>query len=173
MHAYPACLSRRTGGAKGNRTPDLYNAIVALYQLSYGPGIGSTVASMRRPHCGARVERFLGCSVGYQLQYAVSNNNPFFPCFVPISSRSSQGKHTASDVLVHLCLLSHRRPGKAKITDPKETSIGPAGNCPVESVSQAISGSAAGHGAAGSYPFQAAPPGYSYRSSEAGCIAML
>ncbi len=25
------------GGAKGNRTPDLYNAIVALSQLSYGP----------------------------------------------------------------------------------------------------------------------------------------
>ena len=24
-------------GAKGSRTPDLYNAIVALYQLSYGP----------------------------------------------------------------------------------------------------------------------------------------
>ena len=24
-------------GAKGIRTPDLYNAIVALYQLSYGP----------------------------------------------------------------------------------------------------------------------------------------
>ncbi len=27
----------RPSGAKGNRTPDLYNAIVALYQLSYGP----------------------------------------------------------------------------------------------------------------------------------------
>ena len=25
------------GGAVGNRTPDLYNAIVALSQLSYGP----------------------------------------------------------------------------------------------------------------------------------------
>ena len=25
------------GGAKGDRTPDLYNAIVALSQLSYGP----------------------------------------------------------------------------------------------------------------------------------------
>ncbi len=54
MPAYPACLSRRTGGAKGNRTPDLYNAIVALYQLSYGPGIGNTAAGMRRPHCEAR-----------------------------------------------------------------------------------------------------------------------
>ena len=27
------------GGAEGNRTPDLYNAIVALYQLSYDPEI--------------------------------------------------------------------------------------------------------------------------------------
>jgi hypothetical protein len=25
------------GGAKGSRTPDLYTASVALYQLSYGP----------------------------------------------------------------------------------------------------------------------------------------
>jgi hypothetical protein len=25
------------GGAEGSRTPDLYNAIVALSQLSYGP----------------------------------------------------------------------------------------------------------------------------------------
>ena len=25
------------GGARGDRTPDLYNAIVALSQLSYGP----------------------------------------------------------------------------------------------------------------------------------------
>ncbi len=25
------------GGARGDRTPDLYNAIVALYHLSYGP----------------------------------------------------------------------------------------------------------------------------------------
>ena len=27
------------GGAEGNRTPDLYNAIVALSQLSYGPNL--------------------------------------------------------------------------------------------------------------------------------------
>jgi hypothetical protein len=26
-----------SGGARGNRTPDLYNAIVALSQLSYDP----------------------------------------------------------------------------------------------------------------------------------------
>ena len=28
---------QKNGGAEGNRTPDLYNAIVALSQLSYGP----------------------------------------------------------------------------------------------------------------------------------------
>ena len=27
----------KNGGAKGSRTPDLLNAIQALYQLSYGP----------------------------------------------------------------------------------------------------------------------------------------
>lgn len=27
------------GGAKQDRTADLYNAIVALYQLSYGPSL--------------------------------------------------------------------------------------------------------------------------------------
>ena len=30
-----------SGGAEGNRTPDLYNAIVALSQLSYGPNLES------------------------------------------------------------------------------------------------------------------------------------
>jgi hypothetical protein len=38
----PAVIRRALdlfGGAKGDRTPDLYNAIVALSQLSYGPGI--------------------------------------------------------------------------------------------------------------------------------------
>ncbi len=29
----------RFGGAKRDRTADLYNAIVALYQLSYGPSL--------------------------------------------------------------------------------------------------------------------------------------
>lgn len=28
---------KKSGGARGNRTPDLYNAIVALSQLSYDP----------------------------------------------------------------------------------------------------------------------------------------
>jgi hypothetical protein len=30
---------RKNGGAKGSRTPDLLNAIQALYQLSYGPAL--------------------------------------------------------------------------------------------------------------------------------------
>jgi hypothetical protein len=30
-------LIDKNGGAKGSRTPDLLNAIQALYQLSYGP----------------------------------------------------------------------------------------------------------------------------------------
>ncbi len=33
--AGPCCLNH--GGAEGNRTPDLLNAIQALSQLSYGP----------------------------------------------------------------------------------------------------------------------------------------
>ena len=39
----------KNGGAEGNRTPDLYNAIVALSQLSYGP----IVTKMLRPRLGA------------------------------------------------------------------------------------------------------------------------
>ena len=41
---------RFTGGAEGNRTPDLLNAIQALYQLSYGPtgGCGHHLARMKR-----------------------------------------------------------------------------------------------------------------------------
>ena len=35
--AKPLFSFRRIGGAEGDRTPDLYNAIVALSQLSYGP----------------------------------------------------------------------------------------------------------------------------------------
>ena len=31
-------LLSHKSGAKGSRTPDLLNAIQALYQLSYGPG---------------------------------------------------------------------------------------------------------------------------------------
>ena len=38
------------GGAEGNRTPDLYNAIVALSQLSYGPEVlGRTKRCRCRP----------------------------------------------------------------------------------------------------------------------------
>jgi hypothetical protein len=32
---------QKNGGAKGSRTPDLLNAIQALYQLSYGPNTGN------------------------------------------------------------------------------------------------------------------------------------
>ena len=48
--------AKQDGGAEGNRTPDLYNAIVALSQLSYGPqGVGMAPAApdsnagLRRP----------------------------------------------------------------------------------------------------------------------------
>ena len=34
---YHIDTTEKNGGAVGNRTPDLYNAIVALSQLSYGP----------------------------------------------------------------------------------------------------------------------------------------
>ena len=30
-------FERRCGGAEGNRTPDLFHAMEALYQLSYSP----------------------------------------------------------------------------------------------------------------------------------------
>ncbi len=46
-----------TGGAAGNRTPDLYNAIVALSQLSYGPGLPPLKGAAAQP-CG-RLERRL------------------------------------------------------------------------------------------------------------------
>ncbi len=35
------------GGAKGSRTPDLLNAIQALYQLSYGPTGGPGAVGRR------------------------------------------------------------------------------------------------------------------------------
>jgi hypothetical protein len=35
---------RKTGGARGSRTPDLLNAIQALSQLSYGPDQGSDIS---------------------------------------------------------------------------------------------------------------------------------
>ena len=40
-------LKRKSGGAKGSRTPDLLNAIQALSQLSYGPTGGP--AALGRP----------------------------------------------------------------------------------------------------------------------------
>lgn len=39
-----------TGGARGGRTPDLYNAIVALSQLSYGPSDASPCNKVA-PNC--------------------------------------------------------------------------------------------------------------------------
>lgn len=33
----PAFIQKRDGGAEGDRTPDLRNAIATLSQLSYGP----------------------------------------------------------------------------------------------------------------------------------------
>ena len=38
----------RSDGGEGNRTPDLLNAIQALSQLSYAPGLFSTTARLRR-----------------------------------------------------------------------------------------------------------------------------
>ena len=43
------------GGDKGSRTPDLLNAIQALYQLSYTPGTLLIIASFR-----SAVNTFLG-----------------------------------------------------------------------------------------------------------------
>jgi hypothetical protein len=41
---------KRLGGAEGNRTPDLLNAIQALSQLSYGPaGLGGRSIEAGRP----------------------------------------------------------------------------------------------------------------------------
>ena len=36
-HRFESCGFTRSGGARRDRTADLYNAIVALSQLSYGP----------------------------------------------------------------------------------------------------------------------------------------
>ena len=49
------------GGAKGSRTPDLYNAIVALYQLSYGPECTLCVLGLlrRKPKPIAGASTFL------------------------------------------------------------------------------------------------------------------
>ena len=35
----------KTGGARRNRTDDLYNAIVALSQLSYGPPVPAPIVA--------------------------------------------------------------------------------------------------------------------------------
>ena len=43
-HPRRACGLRFRSGAKGNRTPDLFHAMEALYQLSYSPEGTPTVA---------------------------------------------------------------------------------------------------------------------------------
>ena len=44
-------------GAKETRTPDPYNAIVVLYQLSYSPGMRATIETALK-----KVNRFLAPS---------------------------------------------------------------------------------------------------------------
>ncbi len=49
----PNILYRKDGGAEGDRTPDLCNAIAALSQLSYGPiDFGTNPAG-----CGSALQR--------------------------------------------------------------------------------------------------------------------
>ena len=43
---------RWLGGAKGSRTPDLLNAIQALYQLSYGPTPSGVTATKAASYAG-------------------------------------------------------------------------------------------------------------------------
>ena len=45
------------GGARRDRTADLYNAIVALSQLSYGP-VRSSGGRVDKGHAGVKNERF-------------------------------------------------------------------------------------------------------------------
>ena len=52
---------RKIGGAEGSRTPDLYNAIVALSQLSYGPIVRDGRATLGN-EAPAREARKLGKS---------------------------------------------------------------------------------------------------------------
>jgi hypothetical protein len=59
--------SRRIGGARRDRTADLYNAIVALSQLSYGPSTPETR--------GARNLRIL--EGGVKLHYAIFSSTPY------------------------------------------------------------------------------------------------
>ncbi len=50
-------LCRGTGGAEGNRTPDLDIANVALSQLSYGPLIGEPADNVGMPATLSRIGR--------------------------------------------------------------------------------------------------------------------
>ena len=50
-------MNTEFGGARRDRTADLYNAIVALSQLSYGPGIrvGEVSSTSRKPRCAPAI----------------------------------------------------------------------------------------------------------------------
>ena len=81
-----------SGGAEGNRTPDLLNAIQALSQLSYGP-IARERAYNRRPHaaqerpacghggpaCGEPIE-------GKQSFFEKKDQKTLFPALFQISA---------------------------------------------------------------------------------------
>ena len=61
------CKTGNTGGAEGNRTPDLVIANDALYQLSYGPiqswGISAGDLAMQRHGWGKWVDSLWVCIV--------------------------------------------------------------------------------------------------------------
>ncbi len=74
-------FKRKNGGAKGSRTPDLLNAIQALYQLSYGPiWFGNLVQTDRvvgstEPTRGPRIDvsvEGIKTGVAATLQQAIS-----------------------------------------------------------------------------------------------------
>jgi hypothetical protein len=61
-----ATLRAKAGGGKGNRTPDLLNAIQALYQLSYTPKKNGASKQTRT------VDLLITNQLLYQLSYAGS-----------------------------------------------------------------------------------------------------
>jgi hypothetical protein len=73
VSAKPQETLEGAGGAEGNRTPDLYNAIVALSQLSYGPEIpvpGATRVLRRATilGCSAKASEFWRMEPEYAAQ---------------------------------------------------------------------------------------------------------
>ena len=71
------CVARRAkhGGGKGNRTPDLLNAIQALYQLSYTPKRNGASKRTRT------VDLLITNQLLYQLSYAGSKEGGIKPFF--------------------------------------------------------------------------------------------